>query len=64
MAYYKTPIWVCDLYKIKINKNWYKKHYAKFIDWRKEVEIKSMIGWKKISALTYFYYLIKSKIWW
>ena len=60
MTYYKTPIWICDVYKIS-NKKWNIRVYWKFIDWKNEVEIHSMIWFKKIWVLKYLYYLLLSK---
>lgn len=61
MTYYKTPLWVCEVYKVS-NKHWNKRVYWKFIDWRNEVEIQSMKWFKKIWVIKYLYYLLLSKI--
>ena len=61
MTYYKTPLWVCEVYSCT-NKHWNKRTYADFINWKEYVEIQSMKWFKKIWVIKYLYYLLLSKI--
>ena len=60
VIYYNTPVGVCKVF-IKADKHWTIRIYWKFIDWKNEVEIHSMIWFKKISVIQYLYYLLLSK---